>query len=221
MKIKTFVFNRFQENTYAVENRDECFIVDPGFSEETEKKELLDYLESGKLKVKAILLTHSHLDHILGVKALQDLYGCPVYASTEDRSIMRFNAILASYTGMPKADDSFTLTPVPDSGEVIAAGMTMKLISTPGHTPGSVCWYSAENGILFTGDTLMKGTIGRTDLSGGDYDKEIVSIMDGIMALPAETEFFPGHGPSSTLSEERTQNPMLEPFNEPDQDYNV
>ena len=196
-----------------------CIAVDPGFSDEDEKREFLKGLEG--LVVEAVLLTHSHLDHILGVKFLQDMYKCPVYASAEDAPLLEYNHKLAIITGLPIPDDSYTVTAVRDGDEISVAGLAFKVIATPGHTPGSVCWYCESEKLLLTGDTLFKGTIGRTDLRGGDYDKLIVSIMDKIMALPGSTEIFPGHGGTSTLSEERTLNPMLEPFNEPGQDYNV
>ena len=89
-----------------------------------------------------------------------------------------------------------------------------QIIKTPGHTPDSVCFYNAEEHIMFTGDTLFAGTIGRTDLPGGDYDSEIRSIMEKLIFLPGETVIYPGHGPESTIARERVQNPFLEPFNE-------
>jgi len=93
-------------------------------------------------------------------------------------------------------------------------GLHFEVIATPGHTPGSVCYYERENGILLTGDTLFAGSIGRTDLEGGDYDKEIVSIMEKLIWLDAGVKILPGHGPDSTIAKERSTNPFLEPFNE-------
>ena len=93
--------------------------------------------------------------------------------------------------------------------------MGFKVIATPGHTPGCVCFYNEEAGILLSGDTLFAGAIGRTDLLGGDYDKEISSIMDRLIGLPGDVDVLPGHGPRSSIAEERTGNPFLQPFNEP------
>lgn len=221
MEIKSFSFNLFQENSILVSNGNRCAVVDPGFCARAEEDAFLGELDSRGLKPDAVLLTHGHLDHIYGAKKLQDKYGCKVYMSEEDVRIFPYNSVLARGLDMPEPDCGFKASFVADGDTVRAAGLDFKVIATPGHTPGSVCWYCEGKNLLFTGDTLMKGTIGRTDLKYGDYDAEIVSIMEKIMALPAETDFFPGHGPSSSLSEERTGNPMLEPFNEPGQDYSI
>ena len=93
--------------------------------------------------------------------------------------------------------------------------VSFKVIATPGHTPGCVCFYSEQAKVLFSGDTLFAGSIGRTDVDGGDYDKEIVSIMEKLMELPGDVEVYPGHGPATSIAVERTSNPFLQPFNEP------
>ena len=99
-----------------------------------------------------------------------------------------------------------------------AAGLTFEVIATPGHTPGGVCWLVRDEKLLFTGDTLFAGAIGRTDLSFGEYDDEIRSIMEKLMLLDGDIRLFPGHGPASTIADERTGNPFLEPFNEPEEE---
>ena len=99
-----------------------------------------------------------------------------------------------------------------------AAGLTFEVIATPGHTPGGVCWLVRDEKLLFTGDTLFAGAIGRTDLSFGEYDDEIRSIMEKLMLLDGDIRIFPGHGPASTIADERTGNPFLEPFNEPEEE---
>jgi glyoxylase-like metal-dependent hydrolase (beta-lactamase superfamily II) len=177
MKIKRFVCNAFQENCYVVSDGGRCVIIDPGFAG-GEQDGLYSYLEAERLRPEAILLTHSHWDHTLGVSALVERFGIPVKAKT--------------------------------GGDIFG----FKVIETPGHTPDSVCYYNEAEHVLFTGDTLFAGSIGRTDLPGGDYDAEIRSIMEKLIFLPGETDIYPGHGPASTIARERMENPFLEPFNE-------
>ena len=172
MKIKRFVCNALQENAAA-----------------GELDLLYSYLEAEGLSPEAILLTHSHPDHTLGVAALVERFGIPVYAAA------------APAEPYSRLEDGATI-------------YGFKVIATPGHTPDSVCFYNETEHVLFTGDTLFAGTIGRTDLPGGDYDSEIRSIMEKLIFLPGETEIYPGHGPASTIGRERIQNPFLEPFNE-------
>ena len=195
MKIKRFVCNAFQENCYVVSDGSRCIIIDPGFDAGLDG--LYSYLEAEGLTPEAILLTHSHWDHILGVPALVERFGIPVKTAQAE-------------TGAFPAEPFFG----EDGNDAGAALYGFKVIATPGHTPDSVCYYNEAEHILFTGDTLFAGSIGRTDLPGGDYDSEIRSIMEKLIFLPGETEIYPGHGPSSTIARERAENPFLEPFNE-------
>ena len=196
MKIKRFVCNAFQENAYVVSEGADCIIIDPGFTP-GELPALYEYLAEENLAPTAILLTHSHPDHVCGLQALVERFGIPVKPALAE-------------TGAFAGEPSFGET-VKDAG---AATYGFQVIATPGHTPDSVCYYSEKNAVLFTGDTLFAGTIGRTDLPGGNYDDEIRSIMEKLIFLPGETVIYPGHGPQSTIARERTQNPFLEPFNE-------
>lgn len=224
MKIKRFVCNAFQENCYVVSDGNRCVIIDPGFDTgqagpahganaktgafagepffgETVKDAggageldgLYRYLEAEGLTPEAILLTHSHWDHTLGVPALVERFGIPI--------------ISAAHSTQTQERSDLSLH---NRGEVWG----FKVIATPGHTPDSVCFYNEAEHMLFTGDTLFAGSIGRTDLPGGDYDSEIRSIMEKLIFLPGETDIYPGHGPASTIARERMENPFLEPFNE-------
>ena len=250
MKIKRFVCNDLAENCYVVSSGDSCVIIDPGFATaETgafpgepffgehgndagaagELSGLYKYLDSEGLTPEAILLTHSHSDHTLGVAPLVEKFGIPVYSATRSFqtptdafSCLRpagegvqtpekgFSCLRPAGEGVQAPEKGISCLQVEDEGSV--AGF--KVIATPGHTPDSVCYYSEAEHVLFTGDTLFAGTIGRTDLPGGDYDREIVSIMEKLIFLPGETDIYPGHGPASTIARERRENPFLEPFNE-------
>ena len=194
VSVKSFCFNPFRENSYLLWNEEgECVIVDPGCYDDYELRAVRECISSKGLNPKAVWLTHGHFDHIFGVAALSREFGIPV--------------------GLAAPDVSFETTDLEDGQQLGFAGF--KVITTPGHTPGGVCFFSEECRILLCGDTLFAGAIGRTDLVGGDYDKEIVGIMEKLMVLPGDVDVLPGHGPASCIAEERTSNPFLQPFNEP------
>lgn len=219
LHIKTLIFNVFQENTYIVSgNGASCVIVDPGFHREGEAQQFFDTVAELNYTIDAVLLTHAHLDHIFGVKAIQERTGCRVFLNPEDRGTINADTKLYRMLGLENADSSFVSEDIGDGDVLSAAGIKFTVIATPGHTPGGVCYHIPDEKILFTGDTLFAGTIGRTDFSYSDYDKEIAAIMEKLIVLDSDTEILPGHGPSSNIGHERTHNPMLEPFNEPEQE---
>ena len=219
LNILQFAYNLFEEKAYIVwKETGRCVIVDPGFCCAEEKRAMLDALDQKSLRPEAILLTHAHFDHIYGVKELQDLYGIPVYMSPGDKVILEYDKEMTARFGLPAPDGSFTTADISDGETISAAGIRFEVISTPGHTPGGVCFLDREDGVLFTGDTLFAGAIGRTDFKYGEYDDEIRSIMEKLIFLDPETKVLPGHGPDTTIGKERTGNPFLEPFNEPEED---
>lgn len=220
LKIKTFTFNPFQECTYVAWDEDslKAIIVDPGCFVSSEKDELFAFIDARGLAPEAILLTHGHVDHVLGVHACVERFAVPVYMHSEDVETLRQHAEGMKAMGISSKIDGFATLNLEDGMSLTLAGTQWAVITTPGHSLGGVCYYSEEERVIFTGDTIFKGTIGRSDLYGGDYDKLIVSIMDKVMGLPGDTEMFPGHGPFTTIADERTHNPFLEPFNEPEQE---
>ena len=214
MELFRFVVNRLEENTYiAVSQQGRCVVVDPGFLERRETDAVTGFIGAKGLVPEAVLLTHGHMDHIYGAAFMQRRYGIPVYMSDADKPIMTYFTRWEKF-GIPTADPDFTSTDVQDGSVIEAAGMKFRVIATPGHTPGGVCYLEEGSGALFTGDTLFAGAIGRTDLEGGDYDSLIRSVMEKLILLDSDTEIYPGHGPGSTIGTERVTNPFLEPFNE-------
>lgn len=213
-----FTFNLFREHTMILDSPGSgCVIVDPGFYSEEERSGFFGFIEDNGLKPEAILITHCHVDHIWGARETQDRYGIPLYMGPEDISVYEEHDRIYSRLGVTAPDYSFKATKVKDGDIIEAAGFSFKVITTPGHSPGGVCYLEEREKIMFTGDTLFAGTIGRTDLFLGEYDDLIRSIMEKIIWLDPEIRIYPGHGPASTIGIERTNNPFLEPFNEPEE----
>lgn len=214
INIRQFSCNEFSEHCYLVWDADgNAVLVDPGFKGSEELDELYGFIGRQGLKPAAILLTHAHFDHIYGVKECVDKYGATIYMHPDDSVVKEHAAQMARTCFMPAPDTSWTTTGIKD-GEILTFGrLEFKVIETPGHSPGSVSYFAEKDRLLFSGDCLFAGSIGRTDLEWGDYDKEIVSIMDKIMGLDGDVKVYPGHGGSTTIADERTGNPFLQPFN--------
>jgi len=209
MEIFSLALGDFETNCYVVRagrQAKECLIIDPGFSAEG----LLEFLNKEGLSVERILLTHGHCDHIAGVKLLREHYnGVPVAISGEDAPMLtsgRKN--LAWMTG--------SLLRVGEPDEILNAGQEVgleqvkfKVLSTPGHTPGGMSFYSADQGVVFSGDTLFSGSIGRDDFPGGNRGVLLQSIREQLFVLPEETVVYPGHGPATTIGREKQSNPFF------------
>ncbi len=217
LNIRSFTFNYLEEKTYLVWDESlEAVLIDPGCYRPSEAPELSRFIEENKLKLKAIWLTHGHFDHICGVASFP---GVPVYMHPADKPVLAISGDMATGLRLRAPDTSFSTVDISDGDELRVGKTAFKVIATPGHTPGGVCFYDEKDGLMFSGDTLFAGTIGRTDFPLGDYDVLIVSLMEKIMGLPGDVEVYPGHGPSTDIATERTHNPFLQPFNEPDQEY--
>ena len=219
LNIRSTRCNLLEERCYvAWQEADRCVIVDPGCYGADDLEPLEDLLSQEKLTPEAILLTHAHFDHIFGAKPLQDHFGgIPVYLHPADAALLGYSADMADRLGLTPPEIDFQWTPLQE-GPLSVAGIDFEVIYTPGHTPGGVCFLARKAGVLFTGDTLFAGSIGRTDFLYSEYDDEIRSIMEKIILLDPDIRIFPGHGPTSTIGQERTGNPFLEPFNEPEEE---
>ena len=212
-------YNLFQQKTKIIwKEEGRCAVIDPGFSNEAEEKDFFSFLEARALVPEAVLLTHGHIDHIYGVKRVQDRYGIPVYMHPADKPVLETSRETAAQLGISVPDISFTATDIAEGDIIETAGISLEVIWTPGHTPGGVCYLDREDRILFSGDTLFAGTIGRTDFRYSEYDDEIRSIMEKLVIIDGDIALYPGHGQESTIGWERTHNPFLEPFNEPEEE---
>lgn len=195
-----------------------CVLVDPSWYSPEERAGFFSFLDENGLVPEGILLTHCHFDHIFGVREAQDRWNIPVWMNPAEEENLRYNTETAVKLGLTAPDAEFRYTPVKDSEHILVAGMDFTAIATPGHSPGGMCYLEKANAQMFTGDTLFAGTIGRTDLMFSEYDDEIRSIMEKLIILDPAISIWPGHGPSSSIAYERSHNPFLEPFNEPEPD---
>lgn len=200
------VVGSFQENCWVIGNRrtGEAICVDPG----DEPDEVLAMARDMGVRIKYIANSHAHIDHILGVRAVREATGAKFLLHPGDLEMARNTATMAKgWMGIdienPPDPDAF----LNDLDEIDVDGLKLTVLHTPGHTPGSVCFYGA--GIVFAGDTLFAGSIGRTDLPGGDYDEEMGSIVERLLVLPDETIVLPGHMDKTTIGHERARNPYV------------
>lgn len=202
MKIKIFPLGSFQTNCYILteETSNKTVVIDPG----NDAFIVLDYLAKEGLQLEAIFLTHGHFDHIGAVGDILAKYNVPVYMSYEDSKFLSDTTLnLSHFVGKPFVIDIKPVL-VQDGDEIKCGDITFKVIETPGHTPGGICFYT--DGKLFAGDTLFKRSIGRTDFPGGSYGQIAMSIREKIYTLPDETIVYPGHGPETTVREEKVEN---------------
>ncbi|MBQ3105202.1 MAG: MBL fold metallo-hydrolase [Lachnospiraceae bacterium] len=204
MKIASLVLGMTQTNTYYLHLQDskEVLVVDPADRGDY----IYERITSQGLRVAAVLLTHGHFDHILGCQKLKELSGAPVYAFEEEREVLESDRLNVSR----EVGRSFTMKAdvyLKEDEEVTLAGMTFRLVATPGHTKGSCCFYFEEEQVLISGDTLFQGSVGRTDLPTGSGGTLYRSLKEKLMCLPEETKVYPGHGDSTTIGEEKRYNP--------------
>ena len=216
--IEQFIFNPFQENCSIVwDNDGHCAVVDPGYID-AERNDIVALIDRKNLKPVCILLTHAHFDHIYGAADFARTFNVPVYMNTrEGYTLEHTNPYVCGLYGLALPEVPETV-PVKD-GDIIEVGsLRFEVLDTPGHSAGGVCYLERNEGILFSGDTIFAGAIGRTDHPGGDYDLMMKSIWEKIMCLDGQTAIYPGHGPATDVARERMTNPFLLPFNEPYED---
>ncbi|MEO0160651.1 MAG: MBL fold metallo-hydrolase [candidate division WOR-3 bacterium] len=199
--IKTFIVGYIETNMYLVHNHKTGIIIDPGFIE-TESESLIKKIKNEVFEIPMVILTHCHFDHISGCPILKKEFKSRIYCHRLDEEKLldpqKSGAIYFGVSGTPLKPDGYL-----EDGQVIKIdGNILKIIHTPGHTSGGISILLNDK-YLFSGDTIFKGGIGRTDLYDGDYDIEINSIVNKILILPEDTIIYPGHGPSTTVRQER------------------
>ena len=208
--IQSFTFNPFQENTYLIINdKKQCWIVDPGMYDNTETNFLLQHIEVNELQPQGIINTHTHIDHILGVNALKEKYGIKFGMHEKDMPVLNSAKQSAAMFGFPFNDAPKADYYIKEGEPLVLGDDIVDVRFTPGHSPGSIVFYYKEGGWLIGGDVLFAGSIGRTDLPGGNFDTLINSIRTQLLILPADTVVHSGHGPSTTIAREQISNPFL------------
>jgi hydroxyacylglutathione hydrolase len=211
MTIKTFTFNPIQENTYLVyDETNEAVVIDAGCASEIEKRALKNYIDDNDLTLKRVINTHLHFDHQFGNKFLYDTYGIFPEACKDDEYLLEEVVAHVRSFGLDIKEEAQPLGGYLTENQIIKFGNTSFVTYlVPGHSPGSVAFYDEKDGVLFAGDVLFRGSIGRTDLPQGDYGTLIESITNKLLPLPDSTVVYSGHGPSTTIGFEKKNNPFL------------
>ncbi|MBA2407715.1 MAG: MBL fold metallo-hydrolase [Chitinophagales bacterium] len=208
--IQSFVFNDFLENTYLLwDETKECLIIDPGCYYAHESEDLKKFIDGNKLKPTLLLNTHCHVDHIFGNRFVMETYNITFYTNEIEVPILNAAEAIGKLYGI-----HVTPSPQPngflnEGDEVKFGNSSLAILFTPGHSPGSICFYSSPDKFLIGGDVLFQGSIGRTDLPGGDYDTLMQSILNKVLLLPDDVKVYSGHGPMTTIGVEQKANPFV------------
>lgn len=212
LNIKSFTVNPLGENTYLLwDETKKAAIVDCGAFFEEEKAAIDSFIIENELQVERLLLTHGHFDHIFGAQHIYDRYGIGPEIGEDD--VLNYQAGKEQVRLFMHRDIPLDLPPLKGTfrkGDILSFGnTTLQVIATPGHTLGGVCFYDATDSVLLSGDSVFQGSIGRTDLPGGNYETLIKSLSEKIMTLPENTRVLPGHGGETTIAYEKMYNPYL------------
>ena len=211
LKIKTFIFNPFQENTYVVSDETgSCVIIDPGCSSDRENEDVESYIEQHNLDPVKVLCTHLHADHVLGNAFFYEKYGLKPEAHFNEQDLYNMVKSQVQMFGLIMHSEPPEIGNYLNEGDMVSFGnTTFKVLLVPGHSPGGICFYSEKDKVVFAGDCLFSGSIGRTDLWGGDHQLLLNRIKSELLTLPEETVVYSGHGPTTTIGEEKKDNPFL------------
>lgn len=208
--IQKFTFNPFGENTYVVYNdKKQAYIVDPGNVQDFETADIESFISKNELQIEAILLTHAHIDHVLGLQWAYDTYKIPVYLHENEQEMLERNPFTAKQYG-------FFMKPFEGETNFISEGSTLKLgddvfeiLDVPGHSPGHIAFHNKDQKIVLSGDVLFEGSIGRTDLYKGNHEQLIESIQKKLFVLNPETKVYSGHGNPTHIGFEKDHNPFF------------
>lgn len=213
IKVKQFEFNLFGVNTYVLWDADtlQAAVVDPGMSDPDECRTLSDFIELQRLQVVMLVNTHLHIDHTLGNDYVKERYDVGLTAHPADAPLGAGRAEQARMfrlAGAPLTPVTIDV-PVKQGDKLYLGQSSLEVLEVPGHSPGSIALYSEADGFVITGDALFRGSIGRTDLPGGDHATLVGAITSRLLSLPGTTMVYPGHGPVTTIATEARSNPYL------------
>ena len=209
--IKTFVFNPFQVNTYLLyDDTKECLIIDAACYDDEERQKITGFIKKNDLQPKRLICTHGHVDHILGVKYMMDFFpGILFEIDKECVPFLKSSQSYASVFGLDIEQAPMSAGYLKDNDIINIGSSTLKVLYTPGHAAGSICLYQKEQKFVIVGDVLFQGSIGRTDLPTGNQELLIRSIREKLLILDDDVVVYPGHGPSTSIGEEKRNNPFL------------
>lgn len=211
MEYKILVNNPWQENTVVLyDETGEAAVLDCGCFTREEAKRLQDFLSGAGLKPVLLLNTHLHPDHVFGNRFMSETYGLAAQASEADEFLLEHTVEYAAMLGLRGASPAPALGGHLKDGDTVRFGASeLEVIAVPGHSPGGLCYYNRKDGLLLSGDVLFAGSVGRSDLPGGDGDALVAGIRSRLLTLPDDVRVIPGHGPATTIGEERNHNPFL------------
>lgn len=211
IQVDTLTFNPFQENTYILSDETrQCVIIDPGCLSEAENNQLANFIQQKGYQPVGLWFTHLHLDHVFGSKFAKETYGLQPAAHHGDTPMLAQTRTYAQTFGVQMTHDPAPIELFFQPGQTVAFGHSnLTTIHIPGHSPGSLVYYSEADRFCIAGDVIFHESIGRTDLPGGSYEQLVGGILSELMALPDDTKVYPGHGPATTIGHERAHNPFL------------
>ncbi|XWN37606.1 MAG: MBL fold metallo-hydrolase [Balneola sp.] len=207
MDIKIFEVGPFAENTYLLTEGSSAILIDPGFSNESEYQSFIRALDNKNLE--AIVLTHAHVDHVLGLQRVLKDFDIKVYVNTDDLFLWKNFGSQATMFGLNQVAFSFTPESLPKDKKFEVGGFEFECLYTPGHSPDHTSLYFKNEEMVIAGDALFKGSIGRTDLYQGSFEVLEKSINEKLYTLPGKTKVYPGHGPVTTVGMEKKNNPFV------------
>lgn len=209
MHVHSFTVGPFAENTYLLTENDSSLVIDPGFFEESEFNSFRRKLEEESSELSAVVLTHAHIDHILGLQRVLESFDVPVYLSDRDHYLWKNSASQAQMFGLEMKDFDFEPKAIPVQKDWQIDVFSFDIRYTPGHAPDHVSLYNRKDNFVIAGDALFKEGIGRTDLYKGSYEVLETSIREQLYTLPDETIVYPGHGPETSIGHEKEANPFV------------
>lgn len=210
LNIQIFQFNPFSENTYLVFNENKNgYLIDPGNWNERETETLQDFIKENEISIKNILLTHAHIDHVLGLQWAFDTYNVPIKMHEEEKEILDRNPISAKNYGFDFKPFNGEIEFLKEGDSIFIDEDELKILFVPGHSPGSVAFYNKVQNLVISGDALFQGSIGRTDLYRGNHSQLIESIKTQLFSLPEETLVYCGHGNTTNIGFEKNHNPFF------------
>ena len=212
MIVKRFTFNILNVNTYVLidEKTNEAIVIDPGCQSAEERETFKDYIISNNLKIKRVIDTHLHFDHIYGQRFVEETFGVGAEACKKDITFLNHYQDLLVMFNMPMDDEALPLKGYLVDGDVVEVGsIRLNVLQVPGHSPGGLAFYEEKEHCAFVGDTILEGGIGRTDMHRGNYDTLVKSIKEKLLPLPDDTMLYSGHGEPATLGHEKEYNPEI------------